>query len=66
MQISPLGMRGVFTCGVGVSYGIGPLVAFIVIRYTGDVDNAWAYRTVFCSQWGFAAVAILLVPFMPE
>lgn len=59
-------MRGAFTCGVGVSYGIGPLVALIIIRYTGQVDTAWAYRTVFCAQWGFAAVAILLVPFMPE
>ncbi|KAK7427645.1 hypothetical protein QQZ08_005920 [Neonectria magnoliae] len=65
-EITPLALRGVFTCGVGVAYGIGPLVAFIVINYTGDVETRWAYRTVFCCQWGFAGVALLLIPFMPE
>lgn len=65
-QISPLALRGFFTCCVGVAYGIGPLVAFIVINYTGDVDNHWAYRTVFCCQFGFAGVATIFVPFMPE
>lgn len=65
-KITPLALRGVFTCGVGVAYGIGPLVAFIVINYTGDVATRWAYRTVFCCQWGFAGVALLLIPFMPE
>lgn len=66
MQIAPLALRGVFTCGVGVAYGIGPLVAFIVINYTGNVETRWAYRAVFCAQWGFAGVAFALVPFMPE
>ncbi|KAF7556152.1 hypothetical protein G7Z17_g1632 [Cylindrodendrum hubeiense] len=65
-EITPLALRGVFTCGVGVAYGIGPLVAFIVINYTGDVETRWAYRTVFCCQWAFAGVALLLVAFMPE
>jgi SP family general alpha glucoside:H+ symporter-like MFS transporter len=51
---------------VGVSYGIGPLVAFIVINYTGQFDTRWAYRAVFCTQYGFAAVATLFVWFMPE
>ncbi|CAK7235913.1 hypothetical protein SBRCBS47491_009458 [Sporothrix bragantina] len=65
-EITPLALRGIFTCCVGVSYGIGPLVAFIIINSTGNVETRWAYRAVFCSQWGFAAVALLLWPFMPE
>ncbi|KAH7033653.1 alpha glucoside transporter [Microdochium trichocladiopsis] len=65
-EIAPLALRGVFTVGVGVAYGIGPLLAFIVINYTGTADNAWAYRTVFATQFGFAGVATLLWPFMPE
>lgn len=65
-KITPLALRGVFTCGVGVANGIGPLVAFIVINYTGDVKTRWAYRTVFCCQWVFAGVGLLLIPFMPE
>ncbi|UKZ83265.1 hypothetical protein TrVFT333_011072 [Trichoderma virens FT-333] len=64
--IAPLALRGIFTCCIGVSYGIGPLVAFLIINYTGQVDSRWAYRSVFCSQFGFAAVALVLWPFMPE
>ncbi|KAK1633549.1 maltose permease MAL31 [Colletotrichum phormii] len=65
-EITPLALRGIFTCGVGVAYGIGPLVAFIVINYTGTVESRWAYRTVFCCQFGFAGVSAILWPFMPE
>ncbi|TEA12420.1 Maltose permease MAL31 [Colletotrichum sidae] len=65
-EITPLALRGIFTCGVGVAYGIGPLVAFIVINYTGETPSRWAYRTVFCCQFGFAGVAAVLWPFMPE
>ncbi|KAF4783337.1 maltose permease MAL31 [Colletotrichum scovillei] len=66
VEITPLALRGIFTCGVGVAYGIGPLVAFIVINYTGTVESRWAYRTVFCCQFGFAGVSAVLWPFMPE
>ncbi|SPO03444.1 related to maltose permease [Cephalotrichum gorgonifer] len=65
-EISPLALRGIFTCCVGVAYGLGPLAAFIVINYTGDVETRWAYRAVFCCQFGFAGVATIFVPFMPE
>ncbi|KAK2041456.1 alpha glucoside transporter, partial [Colletotrichum somersetense] len=65
-EITPLALRGIFTCGVGVGYGIGPLVAFIVVNYTGTTNSRWAYRTVFCCQFGFAGIAAILWPFMPE
>ncbi|KAJ9623856.1 uncharacterized protein PV06_06810 [Exophiala oligosperma] len=65
-EITPLAWRGIFTVGIGVAFGVGPLVAFIIVNYTGDVDTRWAYRTVFCCQYGFAAVSALLVYFMPE
>lgn len=65
-ETAPLKLRGIFTCCIGVAYGIGPLVAFIIINYTGSVDSRWAYRTISCSQWGFAAVAPALWPFLPE
>jgi SP family general alpha glucoside:H+ symporter-like MFS transporter len=65
-EIAPLKLRGILTCFLGVSYGIGPLVAFIIIKYTGGVETRWAYRTIFCSQWGFATVATVAWPWMPE
>ncbi|CAO2653367.1 Nn.00g027780.m01.CDS01 [Neocucurbitaria sp. VM-36] len=65
-EITPLKLRGILTCFLGVSYGIGPLTASIIIKYTAAVETRWAYRTIFCSQWGFAGVALLVWPFMPE
>lgn len=65
-DIAPLRLRGFFTCFIGVAYGVGPLVAFIVVNYTGQKESRWAYRTVFCCQFGFAAVATAFLPFMPE
>lgn len=65
-EIAPLRLRGFFTCFVGVAYGVGPLTAFIIVAYTGQVESRWAYRTIFCCQFGFAAVATFLLPFMPE
>ncbi|KAL4883348.1 general substrate transporter [Aspergillus karnatakaensis] len=65
-EISPLALRGIFTCCIGVAYGVGPLVAFIVINYTGNYETRWAYRAVFCAQFGFSAIATIFIPFMPE
>ncbi|OQU97498.1 hypothetical protein CLAIMM_03423 [Cladophialophora immunda] len=65
-EITPHAWRGIFTVGIGVAFGIGPLLAFIIVNYTGDVDTRWAYRVVFCCQYGFAGVSALLSPFMPE
>ncbi|KAH5442682.1 hypothetical protein HBI47_029290 [Parastagonospora nodorum] len=65
-EIAPLKLRGILTCFLGVSYGIAPLVAFIIINYTSNVKTRWAHRTIFCSQWGFAAVATINWPWMPE
>lgn len=65
-EIAPLKLRGIFTCCIGVAYGIGPLTAFIIINYTGDVETRWAYRTIFCAQWGCGAVALAFYPWMPE
>lgn len=65
-EIAPLKLRGIFTCCIGVAYGIGPLTAFIIINYTGDVETRWAYRTIFCAQWGYGVVALAFYPWMPE
>ncbi|KIW77104.1 hypothetical protein Z517_09550 [Fonsecaea pedrosoi CBS 271.37] len=65
-EIAPHAWRGIFTVGIGIAFGIGPLLAFIVVNYTGDVETRWAYRTVFCCQYGFAAVSAIFAPFLPE
>ncbi|KAH8651467.1 MFS hexose transporter [Ilyonectria robusta] len=65
-EIAPLAFRGIFTCLVGFSYTLGPLVSALIVKYTGTLPDRWAYRSVFCAQFGFAAVATPFVLTMPE
>ncbi|WYZ35893.1 hypothetical protein EsH8_X_000540 [Colletotrichum jinshuiense] len=65
-EITPLALRGLFTCLSALSYTLGPLVVALIINETGTFNNRWAYRAVFCGQYGFAAIAAALVWFMPE
>ncbi|KAF6809570.1 Maltose permease MAL31-like protein 2 [Colletotrichum sojae] len=65
-QVTPLALRGLFTCLSALSYTLGPLVVAVIINETGTFNNRWAYRAVFCGQYGFAAIAAALVWFMPE
>ncbi|KAK9780169.1 putative MFS hexose transporter [Seiridium cardinale] len=65
-EVSPLAFRGIFTCLVGFSYTLGPLVSALIVNYTGTNSSRWAYRAVFCSQYGFAAVSTAFIFWMPE
>lgn len=66
IQVTPVTLRGLFTCLSALSYTLGPLVCALIVNYTGNVNTRWAYRAVFCAQYGFAAVATAGVFFMPE
>ncbi|SPO03170.1 related to maltose permease [Cephalotrichum gorgonifer] len=65
-EIAPMALRGMLTCLSALAYTLGPLVVAIIINETGTLDSRWAYRAVFCAQYGFAAISAVLVPFMPE
>ncbi|EEU39712.1 uncharacterized protein NECHADRAFT_43378 [Fusarium vanettenii 77-13-4] len=65
-EISPLALRGMLTCIIAFAYTVGPFVAALILDGTGSSTTRWAYRAVFCSQYGFCAVATLFAPFMPE
>lgn len=45
---------------------IGPLVVALITNTTGNYTNRWAYRAVFAAQYGFGAIALALIAFMPE
>lgn len=49
-----------------LSYTIGPLIVALIINTTGTWDNRWAYRSIFCSQYGFSVMAMAFVWLMPE
>ncbi|KAH8812998.1 putative maltose permease [Xylogone sp. PMI_703] len=65
-EISPLALRGLLTCMSALSYTISPLIVALIINTTGTYTNHWAYRSVFCAQYGFSVISIVLVWFMPE
>lgn len=65
-EVAPLALRGMLTCLSALAYTLGPLTVALIINETGTLDSRWAYRAVFCAQYGFAAIATAFVPFMPE
>lgn len=65
-EITPLALRGIFTCLSALSYTLGPFVAALIVNSTGTYSSRWAYRAVFCAQYGFAVIASVFVFFMPE
>ncbi|KAJ5698651.1 hypothetical protein N7462_000656 [Penicillium macrosclerotiorum] len=65
-EITPLALRGVLTCLTALAYVIGPLVVALITNWTGTYSNRWAYRAVFCAQYGFVATSLAGIAFMPE
>ncbi|KAF2186573.1 general substrate transporter [Zopfia rhizophila CBS 207.26] len=65
-EIAPLALRGMLTCLTALAYTLGPLVVALILNSTGTYTNRWAYRAVFCAQYGFAFFAAVFVFFMPE
>lgn len=65
-EIVPLALRGLLTAMIAFAYALGPLTAAVVVNSTGTKTNAWAYRSVFCAQYGFCVIATIFAPFMPE
>lgn len=47
-------------------FTIGPLTSAIIVNFTGAFESRWAYRSVFCAQFGFATIAACFMFFMPE
>ncbi|KAJ5293792.1 hypothetical protein N7508_008613 [Penicillium antarcticum] len=65
-DISPLALRGTLTCLSALAYCIGPFVVALITNTTGTYTNRWAYRAVFVAQYGYAALALAFIAFMPE
>ncbi|CAH0030467.1 unnamed protein product [Clonostachys rhizophaga] len=65
-EVTPLALRGILTCLTALMMTLGPLTSAIIIDNAGDFDTRWAYRAVFCAQYGFAGISALFVGFMPE
>ncbi|KAJ3523270.1 hypothetical protein NM208_g12517 [Fusarium decemcellulare] len=65
-EVTPMAIRGFFTCLTALMMTLGPLTAAIIVDKTGATESRWAYRAIFCAQFGFAGICIIFAPFMPE
>lgn len=65
-EIVPLALRGLLTAMIAFAYALAPLTAAVIVNSTGTKMNVWAYRSVFCAQYGFCVISTLFAPFMPE
>ncbi|OGM39568.1 hypothetical protein ABOM_011784 [Aspergillus bombycis] len=65
-EIAPLALRGVMTALCAFAFTFGPLIGALIMNYTSSSDTRWAYRALFSSQYGFAGIATIIWPFMPE
>lgn len=65
-EVAPENLRGIMVAAVNFSIVIGQLLGYGVMRQTQTIDGPNSYRILFAVQWGFAAVGILLLYFIPE
>ena len=65
-ELTPLALRGMSTVSVNLAFCIGPFVCYLIANKTSTRADRWAYRAIFCSQWGFAGIAVLIFGFLPE
>lgn len=65
-ETTPLALRGLMTCLLALAYTVGPFVCSLILNSVGTAETRWAYRAIFCSQFGFLGIATLFIPFMPE
>ncbi|KAI0951244.1 hypothetical protein AcW1_008337 [Taiwanofungus camphoratus] len=65
-EISPLPLRGIATASVNLWIELGGLITNCVIKATGNLSSAYAYRLPFALQWIFPAFLLVGLPFAPE
>ena len=65
-DITPFALRGASTALCNISFSIGPLVCFIINYSESDRLDSWAYRSIFAAQWGFSAISLITLLFVPD
>src|ERR1700729_3275551 len=65
-EIAPLALRGMVTGAVNFAIVLGQLLGYGVMRQTQNIQSSRSYQIRFAVQWGFAAVALIILPFFPE
>lgn len=65
-EMAPLKIRGAISAGVNLSIVLGQFIGYGVMRETAYYVGDNQYKILFTTQWGFAGLGILILPFFPE
>lgn len=65
-DVSPLAIRSSVIGFCNLSQCIGPFIGSIMAYYTSTWTTNWAWKSLVCAQWGFAAVGLIGQIFLPE
>lgn len=65
-EVAPSALRGILSSASAIAFTIGPLIAALIVNFTGVYTTRWAYRAIFVSQYGVLGIGLLGWPFMPE
>uniref|UniRef100_A0A8H7NHZ6 Major facilitator superfamily (MFS) profile domain-containing protein n=1 Tax=Bionectria ochroleuca TaxID=29856 RepID=A0A8H7NHZ6_BIOOC len=65
-EMAPLAIRGSISAGMNFAIVLGQLIGYGVMRQASFYGDSRAYKVLFATQWGFAAVGIAILPFFPE
>jgi MFS family permease len=65
-EMAPLSIRGAITAGMNFAIVLGQLIGYGVMRQASFYPDSRSYKVLFATQWGFAAVGLVILPFFPE
>lgn len=65
-EMSPLKIRGAIAAGTNFAIVLGQLIGYGVMRQSGFYNDARQYKVMFATEWGFAAIGIIVLPFFVE
>ncbi|EXJ91197.1 hypothetical protein A1O1_04306 [Capronia coronata CBS 617.96] len=65
-DISPLTIRASLVGLNNVAQCVGPLICAVMAYYTTNWTDDWSWKSLICTQWGFAGITLIGSIFMPE
>lgn len=67
-DVAPQALKSSATILTNFTFVIAPMMCFFINYFLTDrgEDDAWAYKALFASQWGFAVISIVWLFLIPE
>lgn len=65
-EMAPLPIRGAITAGMNFAIVLGQLIGYGVEREASHYSGSRTYKILFATQWGFAVVGLIILPWFIE